>query len=337
VPFEQLFGWLVMVVMSNTFHIGQPHGLEAAILSALAYFEIFSHPLTLPEIGYYNQMSGSSPDEVAVALNALVERGLVHEKRGYYYLDDDGSIVENRISANLLAQKRMKAAWFYSSLIWRFPFVRAVFISGSLSKGVMNEDDDIDFFIVTAPGRLWITRVMLTVFKRVFLLNSHRNFCLNYFVDDEHLAIPDRDVFTASEIGLILPMYNRDLYLKFLKENEWYRSFYPNMPVVETVKENHGRYAGKLIERLIDGRMGDRIDDYCLELTRGFLARKYHDLNYERFRIDLESTKSVSKHHPDSQKFMVLSRYQEILANLQIRIQENNAEPGLSFEYGKSA
>jgi len=324
-------------MMSTKHYIDNREAFAGTILETLAYFDVFGHPLTLQEIRDFNRVPGCTFESVEFTLSDLMAKGLVHERGGFFFLGYDQRVVDDRIKANELAQKRMRAAWFYSALIARFPFVKAVLISGSLSKGVMNPDDDIDFFIITAPGRLWITRVMLTLFKRIFLLNSHRNFCLNYFIDSDHLLIPDRNVFTATEIGLILPMYNRDLYLEFLGANSWFRSFYPNMLPVETVRENPEGFAGGIIEKLLSGKRGDQLDDFCLQLTRRFLARKYQDMNPERFQSDLEMSKGVSKHHPHRQQFRVLDRFHETIRSLENRIPESMPEPGLSFEYGKSA
>jgi len=324
-------------MMSTKHYIDKSESLAGSILETLAYFDVFRHPLTLREIRDFNHAPGCTVAAIEYALPDLMARGLVHERDGYFFLGEDPQVVDDRKRANGLAQKRMQAAWFYSSLIARFPFIRAVFISGSLSKGVMEADDDIDFFIITAPGRVWIARVMLTLFKRIFLLNSYRNFCLNYFISSDNLSIPDRNIFTATEIGLILPMFNRDLYEKFLGANSWYRLFYPNMPEVETVRDNPARFAGRMIEKLLAGKRGDRMDDFCLQLTRRFLARKYQDMNPERFQSDLETSKGVSKHHPSRQQFRILSRFQDTIRSLENRMPENIPEPELSFEYGKSA
>ena len=323
--------------MSSEHVIDNREGLTRSILATIAYFDVFSHPLTVQEIFDFNQIPGCTDSALRSALLDLSAIGLVHASRGFYFLGDDPRVVDNRIKANGLAHKRMHAAWFYSSLIARFPFVRAVMISGSLSKGVMDPDDDIDFFIITAPGRLWIARVLLTLFKRIFLLNSHRNFCLNYFVDNEHQAIPDHNIFTATEIGLILPMYNRELYLEFLEKNSWYRYFYPNLKPVGTARDMPAGHMGHLIEKVLSGKTGDRMDDFCLQVTRQFLARKYRDMDPERFQSDLETGKSISKHHPHRQQYRVLEQYQDTLSILENRMRDHIHETGLSFEYGKSA
>ena len=127
---------------------------------------------------------------------------------------------QNKIKlVKLSAVKFWKIAQFMAHIIKRFPFVRGIFISGSLAKWNVSTQTDIDFFIITKRGRLWLTRSALIAFKKFFLLNSKKFFCLNYFITDDHLEIEDRNIFTAIEIASVKPIFNLELYLKFLEAN----------------------------------------------------------------------------------------------------------------------
>ncbi|MEZ4965453.1 MAG: hypothetical protein R2791_09430 [Saprospiraceae bacterium] len=53
------------------------------------------------------------------------------------------------------------------------------------------------------------------------MLNSHKYFCVNYFVDTEHLEIEDKNLFTATETVTLLPLYGRDWYEGFYKALSW--------------------------------------------------------------------------------------------------------------------
>ena len=318
-------------------YIGGRRRVEGSILSTLAYSGVFDYPLTFQEICERSPYPSCIEQVMKSAVDNLVGCGLVNENGGFYFLGNDGSVVSRRLEANARAAARMRPARFFSSLIARFPYVRAVMISGSMSKGVMDPDDDIDFFIVTEPDRLWITRVLLTLFKRVFLLNSHRNFCLNYFISSDKLLIPERNIFTASEIGSLLPMFNRDVYLDFMKVNDWYKDFYPNVPLRESAGTDIRRYAGSMLEHIVSGRFAGYLDDFCLSITRNFLSRKYHTLQPERFETDLETTKSVSKHHPNQQQLKILGRYREILAELQEKMNNVWPESGNTDVYERIA
>ncbi len=196
-------------------------------------------------------------------------------------------------------------------------------ISGSMSKGVLDADGDVDFFIVTQPGRLWIARVLLTLFKRIFLLNSYKNFCLNYFVDSEHLEIPDQNVFTATEVALIMPMFNDELYKIFLEQNLWYKQYYPNIEPMQHTKTSRKSVLSRWFEALLGEKMADNLDDYFMKLTRRYLKRKYSHLSPDQFESDLMSTKSVSRHHPERQQYRIIQKYEGIKAELRSKLAEN--------------
>ena len=91
-------------------------------------------------------------------------------------------------------------------------------ISGSLSKGYYDDDGDIDFFIITSPKRLWIARTFLILYKKIFLLNSRKYFCVNYFISSNALEIEEKNIFTATELTTLLPMFGNGSFHKFYEK-----------------------------------------------------------------------------------------------------------------------
>ena len=184
--------------------------LTASVLRVLAYFDVFKHPLTAREVFEGCDHPSTSPAHVAEALGELQGQGVIRQEGDYYALDAGGCLVERvaeRLASGVRCAQYLRRAYRYSRLIARFPFVRGVCLSGSVSKGRADAGADIDYFIVAAPGRLWVCRTLLTFFKKTVLLNRHRYFCLNYFVAADHFAIPDRNRFTATEIAFLIPTY----------------------------------------------------------------------------------------------------------------------------------
>src|SRR3972149_5244541 len=128
------------------------------ILKTLLYYDIFSHPLNGDEIFTF-----------------LPENSVAKEN------------VYKRLYKEQYSRKMWKAAWIATHVIKLFPFVRAVMVTGSLSKNSSDKSSDLDFMIITAPGRLWIARTLLMLFKKIFLFNSYKYFCINYFVTTDNL------------------------------------------------------------------------------------------------------------------------------------------------------
>src|SRR6266852_2069444 len=168
------------------------------IVRTLLYYEIFDHPLTSDELFYFLPMNSITKSQFREQLSGLEREGAVVDTGNYYRLPEvSENIIQLRANRERLAQKRLRIARIMTLIIKRFPFVRGVFLSGDLSKGVAHAESDIDYVIVTAQQRLWICRSLLVLFKKTFLLNSKRYFCLNYYVAENNLILEDQNYFTA--------------------------------------------------------------------------------------------------------------------------------------------
>ena len=287
--------------------------MDKVIISTLLYFDMFKYPLTEEEIFLFNKRP---TDKVTISesLKVLLSLGIVHQLGEFYALRKDWSIVENRLDANRRAEKKMKTARNFCKIIASFPFVQAVMLSGSISKGVMYSDSDIDYFIIAKKNRLWITKLLLTLFKKIFLLNSYKNFCINYFITENALEIEEKNYFTATEIVTLIPVYGYDLYLDFIKENDWVKSYYANYPLRTNrfvVSKKRGAFK-TLLRLLFDNRWGDFIDNWFMNFTWNRYLKKYkNSYGEEAVRIAFKSNPNTSKVHPSHYQRKFLEKYQE--------------------------
>ncbi len=163
----------------------------------------------------------------------------------------------------------------------------------------MDAASDIDYFIVTQPGRLWITRTLLILFKKIFLLNSKKYFCMNYFVDSQHLQIPDKNIFTAKELYSLIPTYNKEIHHRILLENGWARDYFPNFlytPNPQVIEQSV--FFKSWIEKLFSGKMTDALDSFCMRGTERFWNYKFR--KQIKGISSIRCQKSVSKFHPKS-------------------------------------
>jgi hypothetical protein len=284
--------------------------VQAGILKTLLYFDIFNYPLTGAEIFENCQERHATKLCVLAELSVLVSGGMVRQTDEFYHLSADGSIVERRRKGNHKAEKHLSTAHRFTRLISRFPFVEAVFISGSLAKGYMDEKSDIDYFIITSPQRLWVCRTLLITFKKIFLLNSRKYFCVNYFIDSAHLELPDKNIFTATELVFAIPMYNPVVCARFIQSNNWRQTFYPNKPfpvlppppsLLSPVKQ--------LLEWVLGGAWGERLDNWCFRTTLRYWKKKFVHFDESEFDLNFRSRKHTSKHHPGGFQFRVLKAH----------------------------
>lgn len=286
-------------------------GEQKAAVKTLLYFDVFHYPLRSEEITRFLGLR-TAPDQLRGDLSALVEDGSVRYLDGFYGFGDLRTNIERRMADNARAEKCMKKARRMSRFIGRFPFVRAVMLSGSISKGCMAKDGDIDYFVITEPGRLWIARTLLVGFKKMFLLNSRKDFCVNYFVDLEHLAIEDRNLFTATEVLTLLPTFNHGVCERFFSANTWAREMLPNAAPPElTGTSGVDGPVKRLLEGLFRNGLGDEFDEWCMLRTLRHWRGKFAEFDRQQFDLALRTRKYVSKHHPRNFQQRVLDSFRE--------------------------
>jgi hypothetical protein len=284
---------------------------ESAVIQCLLYFDTFTYPLTLEEIYCFCTAKINDKDLLENTLQNLISKNLIKEKNLFYFVNDDENIVERRLKGNHLAQKVMPKALKYGKLIAQFPFVETVCISGSLSKNYFDEKADVDFFIITKAQRLWLCRSLLVGFKKVFLLNSRKYFCVNYFVGTDNLNIPDRNIFTATEIASLIPINNIQGYASFIEHNQWIYHHLPNFDLskkvtVPTISENKIK---KLGEKILGKGFGDFADKQLFKLTLTIWQKKFKHFNKNDFDLNMRSRRNVSKHHPSGFQQKVLNSW----------------------------
>ncbi len=113
---------------------------EKNFLRALLYFDIFNYPLTAEEVARFSPVIVNSSVEQSLA--SLVSQKLLFQFQNFYSLQDAPQLAIRRVKGNALAAEKMKMAKRFSKLVSMFPFVRAVLLSGSLSKDYMDENSD---------------------------------------------------------------------------------------------------------------------------------------------------------------------------------------------------
>ena len=284
---------------------------QGAILSTLCYFEIFRHPLTAEEVWACSNCPDISLAALLPQLDALVESGQVFVYQSFYQMQAEPDWVARRLDFNRRADTFLPKARRMARLIGAFPFIRAVLVSGSLSKHCMPPDGDIDYFLITEPGRLWLARTLLVLFKKIFLFNSHKYFCVNYFIDTEHLEIEEKNLFTATETSTLLPLYGAEWCERFWAANDWRRQYLPNFPKrpCQAVPPHRKPFLKKIAEWMLSGGLGARLDILAMRFTVGYWRRKFRHFDERTFDGALKSRRYVSKHHPLYFQQKVLAAY----------------------------
>lgn len=296
-------------------------------LKTILYFSIFRYPLTLEEIhGYTNH---NDIVETESELTNLESEEIIKKIDDFYVYNKDLDSVPKRLKGNLEAKKAMLIAKKRANFIAKFPYVKAVGISGSLSKSYYDKNSDIDFFIITEPNKLWICRTFLILFKKIFLLNSKKYFCVNYFISTSQLEIEEQNRFTATELKTLIPMHGKEVFEEFYKANNWVATYFSKFESdVSQVTNIQKPFLTKSIEFTFNSNIGKSIDSILKRITIKKWKSKFKFLNQDDFKIALKSTQNISKHHPSNfQKKVILalnSKIEEVRNNFNIILQKEN-------------
>jgi len=299
-------------------------GLEHSILKAVAYFNLFDYPITVEEIKSFLDRRFDE-GEFDTALKQLTDNGHLFKLKEYYSLANDLSLVYKREASNSKAVDELIRARKIASFVYSFPFVKGVGISGSLSKNCANEKSDLDFFIITKANRLWIARTLLHLYYRITLSAAKRQMiCLNYFIDEVALDIPEKNFYTAIEIATLIPCEGADTMHRFFTANKWYCNFFPNYNKMNNSLPRNKSITVKFLEWILDNNVVNVLDSSLMS----YFKKRWKKLFDKNIYMESGSRKGaclVNKHYckqmPDFLQQKILKRFEAALTELK--------EPGM--------
>jgi predicted nucleotidyltransferase len=302
--------------------------IKANILSTLAYFDIFNYPLTSGEI-YLFLKNRYQQYDFNNAIKCLVDSKSIYQFDKFYTLKNNPALVGRRHEGNKKAAEMIKVADRISDLLVRFPYVRGIAISGSLSKNFADEDSDIDLFIITAPNRLWIARTLMHLFKKLtFLVNKQDYFCMNYYIDEHQLEIIEKTIYTAIEIVTLIPLQGDTQFEQFYAANAWTRDYLPNKIMrVSSAKPLKSDWFKIAFEFLFNNKIGDLFDNALMNITAGRWLKKtaMKKLNAKGKVMALDVSKHYAKPDPGNFQYKLLKQYENKISTLLMEPQNSLA------------
>jgi len=289
------------------------------ILATLAYFDLFNYPLTRAEIYLFLQ-NKYDYDFFDDALESLLLSGDIFLFDKFYTLHNDHYLVVHRLTGNKKADELIKIALRVGELLIRFPYVRGIAISGSLSKNYADEKSDIDLFVITAKNRLWIARTFMHCLKKLtFVVKKEDYFCMNYYIDEQQLEITEKSIYTAIEVGTLIPLQGDVIFEKFYAANLWIKNFIPNKIMrVSSAKPVKSFAFKSFVEWMLNNRVGNAIDNMLLHITTSRWSKKtrLNKQNNHGLLLSLKTGKHFAKPDPVNFQSILLARYDRKLKQL---------------------
>lgn len=319
------------------FFVSKGDLLDLQILATVAYSSQFEFPLLENEIFRrlvdvsvvrylqddvrLGEVTGeSSPPSYSLfqsKLRQLVEGGVLLEHNSYFcFYDKEAGADKNKISSPLktwVENRHKKTANTTSvrrsgckliSLALKLGWIKAIGITGSVAAGSAKKDDDLDLLVVTAPGTLWLVRLLVLIFsiiegKKSFSLVGvnlvkKNSWCFNLWMESGSLLLPLEkhtafDAFEAIQIDWIYDSEN--IQEQFLKSNDWMGKLLVNhhKPVTLSQKiaedeaaKNPLSWLNRLIFKISGAHLHrkNKIPVENLKLDQAFLHDGVSHLNY---------------------------------------------------------
>jgi len=179
--------------------------MEQDILKTLAYYQALGNmPLSLIEIQRFmpNKQEGENIPlfDIQKSLEHLVKIGSVQTKNGFFYLNNNPH--KDPYTARINNLKTTHKKWGQINASGKFlvyiPYIRGVYITGSVALGNASENSDLDILIKTQSSRIWSARFMVVALSMVLGKRRYKNkinnrLCFNQYIteDSEYLGPPN--------------------------------------------------------------------------------------------------------------------------------------------------
>ncbi len=235
---------------------------DRAIVATLLYYDLFSFPLRADELVRYahHQLASDLPKQGA----------WFNSRDAFWFLKGREHYIQRRAELSTASTEKLERARKFARLLQIIPGVRFIGVTGSLAMESAVPEDDIDFLIIAAQHRLWLTRALVLSALLAWGVKRPDDgrieypnlICANIFLSESDLHIPDENLFIAHEICQMLPLLGEKTYRNFLGANAWVKNFLPQWQPAPVAFQDRAtlRNAQRAFELAFANGIGTRVD-----------------------------------------------------------------------------
>ncbi|MDD5291314.1 MAG: hypothetical protein PHZ04_04360 [Patescibacteria group bacterium] len=261
--------------------------LMKAIVETIAFFDLFSYPLTGFEVWKYMNVKCELSDVLEILENKsplppFNERGQIGEKNGFYFLAGREEIIRERMARYNYTDKKFKRTIRLAKIFKFIPWIKMIAVGNIIGAHNLKKESDIDLFFITEARRVWLTRFFCVLIVKILGLRPkpekmRDKICLSFFISEEamnleKLMLPEqKDVYFIYWLAGIAPVYDKDnIYNKFMEANVWLKNYLPNWEAGEvSYRRDAGKSFSQFYRDVVDmlfGGLERRIKEIQLEI-----------------------------------------------------------------------
>jgi hypothetical protein len=276
--------------------------LDDAVRATVIYADLFDFALAPAEIDRDLVFVDAPAEATSSSIDRQLWDGRLSRRAGLIVLPGREELADLRRLSRRRAADTWPVARRLGRLLATVPFVRGVGVTGSLAADNPRIGADIDYCLLTAPGRLWLARAGAIVVVR-YAQRIGWTICPNYLLATTALPLDRTDLYTAHEILQTVPMAGPDVFRAFLVANAWTGAFLPHRARVASLPRRDPlalRLARGTGESVFRGWLGERIDQWEWK-------RKYPRLT----RVDRPArfTREVCEGHYGQHRTSILEQF----------------------------
>jgi hypothetical protein len=225
------------------------------IIKPLIFLDIFDYPPTAIELWRFlgvkaglgevmdicHSRAGGNP----VLSSRTLDPRLRGDDNGFYFLSGREELIEKRREFFQLSEKKFKIA---KRAAWLLHFIPSIKMIAICNNFYYRPQSDIDFFIITAANRLWLTRFFATIILDIFGLRARGKkradkICLSFYLSEENMSLESvvlkpakycgptetDDPYLSYWLAFLEPIYGQECYNKFWEANAWLKNIFPNI------------------------------------------------------------------------------------------------------------
>lgn len=237
--------------------------LKIVVLKTLAFFDLFDFPLTSFEI-WQHLPKRCSLLNVEKTLQSLVVDKKISHLFGCYFISGRDSIVDTRLRRFNYTDRKMKRALWVTRVFKFIPWIKMVAVGNIIGSNNLRDGSDIDLFVVTQKGRVWLTRLCCVVLMKILRLRPQPGkekdkICLSFYVSEaalefEELMLSKNDVYFIYWLVGLVPIYDTEnVYDNFIQKNKWIQECLPNWQKTEmSARRNAGKPFSIIYRDMVD-------------------------------------------------------------------------------------
>ena len=244
----------------------------------LRFYEIMHYPVPTNADFYLqyseNELPPKLKNSLKTDLNEINDHDFSREKKSKY------------MDEYLAEIKRVKP------VLQSIPFVHQIFLCNSITFNALDDNSDIDLFIIAQPWRIRSVKFRSMIFfllnwsKRLWK-NIRKKICLSFFITSDRqdlyrISLPTLDIYLAYRIAHLVPIYKWEKDSDFnsiYHQNKRIKWILPNFPEKQTISlwikpiEWNSKIKN-ILEFLWNSRLGNIFERLVKHLQRAIIRLK---------------------------------------------------------------